>query len=576
MTNTSNQRPPAPRRAWRSALLPQVIALALAGAATLAAAQEKPQYGGTLVTATLYPTISVLTWDPADFNWKINHDTGLVYEQLFAADLTKAKRFGGPHSFHSDAWLPSDAIRGELAESWKWTDGKHLEIKLRKGIMYPDKPGVMKARELVADDVVFTFERLNKSPKKIDQYFDFLDKVEARDSHTVVLTFNQYNAEWDYRFGWGYYSPIVPREVAAADPGKWKNINGTGPFTLADFVRDSSTVYARNPNYWDSITIGGQSYKLPFLDKIIYRPMRDEATQLTALRTGKIDMLENIRWDAVPELKKSAPQLQWDRFLSHFGTYLALRVDTKPFTDVRVRRALNMAINKQEIIDRFYGGNAMMMAFPQHPDYIGYFEPLESMPDSVKELFVYNPDKAKKLLAEAGYPNGFTFKVQVFAGSQSHMELLPLLAAYLEKVGVKIEIQPMEYAAFLSAMTTRTVAPGYLMSNAHTNPTTTLRKNFVPRQVWNPSQYDDPEFTRRVNAMSEERDEAKRQKIARELTREILDKAPYIWLPTAYSYAAWWPWVKNYGDERYAGAARPGPIYARIWIDQALKKQLGF
>jgi peptide/nickel transport system substrate-binding protein len=575
MMSTSTKRPPAPR-AWRSTVLTHVIALALASAATLAAAQEKPQYGGTLITPTLSPTISVLTWDPADFNWKINMDTGLVYEQLFAGDLTKAKRFGGPYVFHADAWLPSDAIRGELAESWKWTDDKHLEIKLRKGIMYPEKPGVMKARELVADDVVFTFNRQNKSPKKIDKYFDFLDKVEAKDSHTVVLTFNQYNAEWDYRFGWGYYSPIMPKEVADADPTKWQNINGTGPFTLTDFVRDSSTVYSRNPNYWDSISIGGKSYKLPFLDKIVYRPMRDEATQLAALRTGKIDMLENIRWDAVEELKKSAPQLQWDRFLAYSSTYLAMRVDTKPFTDIRVRRALNMAINKQEIIDRYYGGNAMMMAFPQHPDFVGYFEPLESMPDSVKELFVYNPDKAKKLLAEAGYPNGFTFKVQVCACNQSHMELLPLLAAYLEKVGVKIEIQPMEYAGFLSAMTTRTVAPGYLMSNAHTNPTTTLRKNFVPRQVWNPAQYDDPEFTRRVNAMYEERDESKRQKIARELTREILDKAPYIWLPTGYTYAAWWPWVKNYGDERYAGAARPGPIYARIWIDQALKKKLGF
>jgi len=72
------------------------------------------------------------------------------------------------------------------------------------------------------------------------------------------------------------------------------------------------------------------------------------------------------------------------------------------------------------------------------------------------------------------------------------------------------------------------------------------------------------------------RDEAERIKIVRSLTREILDEAPYIWLPTGYTYTAWWPWVKNYGGELRAGAVRPWPIYARIWIDQKLKREMGF
>lgn len=198
------------------------------------------------------------------------------------------------------------------------------------------------------------------------------------------------------------------------------------------------------------------------------------------------------------------------------------------------------------------------------------------MPDSVKELFEYNPEKAKKLLAEAGYPKGFTFKTQVCACNPDHMELLPLVAAYLEQVGVKIEIQPMEYAAFLSAMTSKTHAPGYFMNNGHTNPTTTIRKSFVTKQTWNPSMWADPKFDARVQEAYEERDEAKRQELIKELTREIVDAAPYIWLPTPYQYSAWWPWVKNYGGELRAGAVRPGPIYARIWIDQELKKKMGF
>ena len=300
-----------------------------------------------------------------------------------------------------------------------------------------------------------------------------------------------------------------------------------------------------------------------------------EATFLTALRTGKLDLLEAIRWSAADDLKKTTPQLKWSRWLNMSGTFLAMRVDTKPFDDIRVRRALNYAVNKQEIVKAYYGGNAELFAYPQHPDYVGYFEPLDSMPASVKELFVYNPDKAKKLLAEAGYPKGFSFKVQVCSCSPDHMDLLPLVAAYLEQVGVKIEIQPMEYAAFLSAMTTKTNAPGYFMNNGHTNPTRSLHKSFYTKEVWNPSQWSDPAYDAKINAMYREPDEGKRQALIKELTREILDKAPYIWLPTPYVYTAWWPWVKGYNGELRAGAVRPGPIYARMWIDQDIKKAMG-
>jgi len=546
-------------------------------AAMPAVADDAPKPGGALEVATLNRGLNVLTWDPADWNWKINHDAGQFYEQLFAADLGKSRRLGGPYPFYADAWLPSDAIRGELAESWAWKqDPLRLEIKLRSGVMFPEKPGVMAARELTSEDVVFSYNRLDKSPKKIPTYFDHIASVTAPDRHTVVFTFRNYNAEWDYRFGWGYYSSIYPKEVADAGPADWKKLNGTGPFMLTDFVQGSATTYSKNPNYWGKDTIGGQEVKLPLLDKLVYRNIKDEATAVTALRTGKVDILESMRWSDMEQLKKSTPQLQWSKWLSMNGQFLSMRVDAKPFNDVRVRRALNMAVNKQEIVQSYYNGHAELFSYPQHPDYVGYYEPLEAMPASVKELFVYDPAKAKKLLAEAGYPNGFSFKVQVCSCTPDHMELLPLVSAYLEQIGVRIEIQPMEYGAFLSAMTSKTLAPGYFMNNGHTNPTTTLRKSFVTGQTWNPSMYADPEFDRRIEVLYREQDEDKRKVMVKELTREILDKAPYIWLPTPYVYTAWWPWVKNYGGELRAGAVRPGPIYARIWIDQEEKKKRGF
>ena len=212
---------------------------------------------------------------------------------------------------------------------------------------------------------------------------------------------------------------------------------------------------------------------------------------LTALRTAKVDVLESIRWSAADELKKNAPKLQWNKVLAMGGMFVAMRVDQKPFDDIRVRRALNMAVNKQEIIKAYWGGNAEMLGFPMHPTWTGYYEPLSDMPESVKELFVHNPAKAKQLLAEAGYPNGFSFKTQTTSASTDN-DLLAMVAAYLAKVGVKMEIQVMEYPAYMSAMGTKTNAPGYFMFTGATNPTTSLRKNFVKGQYWNPSQWADP------------------------------------------------------------------------------------
>jgi len=228
---------------------------------------------------------------------------------------------------------------------------------------------------------------------------------------------------------------------------------------------------------------------------------------------------------------------------------MVLRSDQKPFDDIRIRRALNMAVNKDEIIKSFYNGNAEMLAYPEHPDFAGYYTPLSEMPDEVKELFTYNPDKAKKLLAEAGYPNGFTFKVQVCSCSTEHMDLLPLVAGYLEQVGVKLDIQPMEYAAFYSVMSNKTHAAGYFMSIGNTNPLGALQKNFVTGARWNPSMWADPAFDQKMKDLYQERSEDKRKAMVKQFNAEILAQAPHIWMPQPRYFTVWWPWVKNYDGE---------------------------
>ena len=167
-----------------------------------------------------------MSWDPHDWNWKLNHDTGQFYEQLVAGDLDKSKRKGGKHPFVADAYLATEAQRGELAEKWELVENPlSVVFTLRKGIMFPEKPGVMQSRELTAEDVVFSFNRLRSSPKALPTYYDFLGDVVAKDKYTVVFNLKEYTAEWDYRLAWGFYSVIMPKEVADAGATNWKNVN---------------------------------------------------------------------------------------------------------------------------------------------------------------------------------------------------------------------------------------------------------------------------------------------------------------------------------------------------------------
>ncbi len=568
---------------------PQHICIALAVALALAACgpprleelpeptpADEPLYGGQLNVGTVYVTLSALSWDPADWAWKSNHDAGMVREQLFAGDLDKAVSRGGPYKFIAEGYLPEEGIRGELAEDWEWEDPLTLVVRMRPGVMFQAVPGVMEARELTADDVVFTYNYLAESPRRIPSYFDHIDKVEARDARTVVFRFNRFNAEWDYRFGWGYYSGIIPREAADIDQRDWRKLVGTGPFRLDRYVQGNVQTYRRNQEYWDSEQIGEKEFAIPFVDELNYRIIRDEATFLTAIRTGKLDILETIRWIAVDHLKETTPELQWQRWLSTLGQSVVLRVDIEPFDDIRVRRAMNLAVDQREIVRVFYGGQAELLAFPQHPDFGDYYQALEDMPESVQELFSYDPGKAREMLADAGYPDGFDITVDVCSCTPDHMDLLPLIADYWDAVGINVAIRPLEYGAFLSAMTTRTHSAGYLLNTGHVNPYTTLRKNFVTGQTWNASMYSDPEFDAKVEEMYATRDEADRVRLAREMTVDILDEAPALWLPIQYLHTAWWPWVRNYGGELRAGAVRPGPIYARIWIDHDMKREMGF
>jgi ABC-type transport system substrate-binding protein len=190
------------------------------------------------------------------------------------------------------------------------------------------------------------------------------------------------------------------------------NTVGTGPFMIQDYVPSNLVTLVRNPNYWDTNPIGpGEGDQLPYVSGVKYIIIPDTSTQQAALRTGKLDMMGMIEWEAADTLETQAPELMKKRTASGQVPSAYFRLDQAPFDDLRVRKALLYGIDLNAINDSLYQGVGDLVSFPYYYQpgydrlYLGLDDP--EMPAEVKDMYTYNPDKAKELLAEAGYPNGF-------------------------------------------------------------------------------------------------------------------------------------------------------------------------
>ena len=554
-----------------------MVAFTSVALGTAGADDAKPKYGGTLTISPYQASLRALSWDPADWNWKVNIDAGPYLEQLIVGDVYKGVRTGGTERFVSEAWLKPSLQTGELAESWELqTEPLAAVFHLRKNVMWQDCPGVMTSRPFNAEDVVYAYNRLIESPKLNKGYIDFVDRAEATDEHTVTFYFNSFNAEWDLRLGYGFYSAILPREVAEKGAQDWRNACGTGPFKLADYEDGIRGVYKRNPDYWGKVEIGGESYQLPFVDELIIQTVKDPQTRMAAFNTGKIDVMVNATFHDFEALGPLVDKVHHDERPPFGAKYIGLRMDEKPFDDIRVRRAMNLAIDKKAILEGFYGGHAEMLSLPLSSSWSDYFIPLEKMPPEVQELFTYDPEKAKALIAEAGYPDGFTFKMQISTSVPDDLEVAQIVAAYLSQIGVTVEIETLEYGALLSSITSGKFGPAIWNQAGLTTPTAALDKHFTCGSFWNTSRFCNEDFTKGFGAAMTEQDVGKRITMIQDLTKQALSQAPYIFMPMPSSFTFWWPWVKNYAGEQAVGAQRNAPLWAHAWIDADLKKQMGF
>jgi peptide/nickel transport system substrate-binding protein len=537
---------------------------------------EKPKYGGVFIQ---------VGGDPLYFDSGFGHQYGafpLYYtnEKLIVGDWAKGPAGTDETTFTAGYLFPAPhIITGLLLEDWEIIDGQTVIMHVRQGVRWHDKPPV-NGREFDADDVVYSMKYLWNTPRSfyrgVIPWDTYIESLTATDKWTVVLEAKPGKLAMVYEYGFGQMM-LPPREVIEeyGDMMDWKNVIGTGPFELVDYVTGSSLTYERNPNYWrkDPLLPDNQ---LPYVDGITHLVIPDASTQMAALRTGKVDLLA-VGWENAADVQRTNPELEYSRYLTTYCTAIFFRVDKPelPFYDIRVRRALSMAVNQQEMADTYYGGEAELITSPlanlrEWAD-VGVLTPFEELPESTRELFEYHPDKAKELLTEAGYPNGFAATIPAYAGLA---DLLSIVKAYWADVGVDLTIDVKEFGAFAAIGNNLTHKELYVWPGVGGAYPFTFYW-WTPESSFNYSQVYDPVIKETIdwfdgNYFNYE----EKYPRYKEFVLYLLDQAYELQLPGQYAYMFWQPWLKNYHGEREVayGSAMDVGIY--IWIDQDLKEEM--
>jgi len=260
------------------------------------------------------------------------------------------------------------------------------------------------------------------------------------------------------------------------------------------------------------------------------------------------------------------------------GLGFAVNVSIEPYSDVRVRRAMQMAINLPEIAETYYGGTADPYPFMINPAFLAYVTPLEELPAECAEAFTWtpeNPAKAKALLTEAGYPNGF----QQMCPITGAWELGELLAAYLEAVGIETEFRLMETASYNSLVygTTADRQLAYWWcAGADWHPVQVLSYVTGGQEThyWNLADADDPYINDRRDLVLNTYDAVERDTAYKEAFLYGTCQYFQITGPVTKSYTVFQPWLKGYWGQQAIVAIAWAPVWARVWIDEDLKFEM--
>ncbi|MCB0043979.1 MAG: hypothetical protein KDD92_00930 [Caldilineaceae bacterium] len=319
----------------------------------------------------------------------------------------------------------SDILPG-LAESWAFSDdGLQLTMNLKEGVIFHN------GEEFNAEAAKFSLEQLKASPP-YERWTQEFGDIEVVDDYTVVINFAEPTGFALSALGRGsyvlppaYYAELGAEEFSLAPVG-------TGPYQFVEWVKDDHVTFEAFEDYW-----GGP----PAFDRIVWRVIPEDAARVAALQVGEVDLITNVTPGQANTIRNDENlRLVSIPGVRVFMTYVDSRLD-HPVADPMVRRAMNYAVDKDGLVALFDGEARGLDGQYLLPGIIGYDETLDN--------FAYNPEKAKELLAEAGYPDGFTMTLKYPIDRYPlDKEMGETVAAYLEAVGIDVEQVPLEYGEF--------------------------------------------------------------------------------------------------------------------------------
>jgi peptide/nickel transport system substrate-binding protein len=478
-------------------------------------------------------------FDPPNFDTHgTPHWWTFIYHSLSHSRLCKFK--AGPSVVPGTLTVEMD-----LAESYTRVNDVTWEFKLRKGVRWHSKPP-LNGRELTAEDVKYTYERamtVKGNPNRAA--VDDIERVEAVDKYTVRFTTKE-------PFAWFLDSTahiyILAREVGEkfGDFKKAESMIGTGPWMFERYEPNARITFVRNPGFH----IQG----LPYADGVEVTIDPDPASRFASWLSGRYDLgpelgsvVRRIDYEVA---KKRKPNLQTVEFVWLTSTIGVMKLDEEPFRDVRVRRAMAMAGNPQEMADANPYAMGHAAVNPAIPAALRDWSiPIDQLPQEGRRIYQHDPAEAKRLLAQAGLPNGFRTPVESTGSWGADMvDLTQIMMKNWRKVGIETDLTLKESGAFIASMLGKKYGKlGVTLRGGSVSPDPYLSAAHLPEQLSNTAGVNDPKLTEMIKLQRKTFDVAKRKEIVYDIQRYLSQQVYYLYTsPSAKVIGAWEPYVKNF------------------------------
>ena len=419
-------------------------------------------------------------------------------------------------------------IAPDLAESWDISeDGKVYTFRLRQGVQFHHGFG-----ELTAEDVKYSFDRIldPKTAAALVKHYDIIDRTEVVDKYTVKLILKEPYAPFLQRLV-PYKAAGIVKKAAVDKYGQEYGLNpvGTGPFEWVSGDPRGKMVLKAFDDYY-----AGRSK----LDKIEFIHISEGPVAYAAFEGGDLDIVNVDDPEVLVNYKKD-PKIQVQTASGLNLNYIILNVKEKPFNDIRVRQALNYAVDKKALLETVLKGIAADLIGPV-PTSANFFEP--DVP-----TYPYDPAKAKKLLAEAGYPEGFKTTLYTYIGGPA-VPVSTAVQDMLKQVGVMAELKALEIAAWMDVVKTGTTPMSFMRLTRPPDPDGFLQPvvNSKSDPQWNFGHYQNPKVDELVEEGRRVSDPAERAKIYSRIQKLVADDCPNIWLFSNVVATANKPHVKGF------------------------------